>query len=65
MASEIGRVSPMAAAVTRTSRISSVAYAVDEMGSEEKTARATRLETRWWTSCEVFSGAPRRMRLAR
>ena len=62
-----GSASPMAAdpAATSTSRISSVAYAVEEIGSEEKTASATRLEIRSLASWEVVRAGPSRIRLAR
>ena len=62
-----GRARPIAAvpAMTSTSSISSVAYAVEEIGSEENTASATRLEIRSWASCAVFNGGPSRARLAR
>jgi len=33
-----------------TNRISSVAYATEDKASEEKTARATSLERRWWAA---------------
>jgi hypothetical protein len=67
MATEIGSASPTAAdpANTSTSRISSVAYAVEEIGSEENTANATRLVMRSWTSWEVRSAGPSRTCLAR
>ncbi len=66
MASETGTVKRVAAtAVTSTSRISSVAYAVEEIGSEEKTAKATFLVMRSVTSWEVFSGGPRSARFVR
>ncbi len=65
MASEIGNVSEMAAASTSTRRISSVAYAVEEIGSDENTASATRLVMRSFTSWEVLSGGPSRTRLPR
>src|SRR3954471_18428043 len=41
-----------------TKRISSVAYAVDEMASDEKTASATIFEMRWCSCSEVASGRP-------
>src|SRR5687768_4531811 len=44
------------AAVTK--RISSVAYAVDEMGSDEKVARATVLGSRWCSCSAVDRGRP-------
>jgi hypothetical protein len=67
MATEIGRASPVAAAPanTSTSRISSVAYAVEEIGSEENTASATRLEMRSCSSWLVRSAGPSSTRLTR
>ena len=43
-----------------TSRISSVAYAVDEIASEAKIGSATRLRSRWWCSSDVAIGRPMR-----
>jgi hypothetical protein len=71
MARATGRASPVASTPpaspppTRTSRISSVAYAVEEIGSEENTASATRLLTRSWASWAVLSAGPRRSFLVR
>jgi hypothetical protein len=71
MARATGRASPVAStpparpAPTSTSRISSVAYAVEEMGSEENTASATRLLIRSWASWAVSSAGPSRSFLAR
>ena len=49
---------PMPAWATSTSRISSVAYAVDEMASEAKIGSATRLRSRWCPSSDVAIGRP-------
>jgi len=49
---------------TSTSRISWVAYAVDEMASDEKTARPIRFEMRWWSASSVASGRPIMKRLS-
>ena len=59
--------SPRAAepARTRTRRISSVAYAVDERASEAKTASATFLESRSWRARESGIGAPTTKRFKR
>jgi len=66
MARATGRARRVArAAPTRTSSISSVAYAVEEIGSEENTARATRLLTRSLLSWEVLRAGPSRSFLAR
>ena len=43
---------------TRTRRISSVAYATEDRGSEANTARARRFDSRWWAACAVFRGFP-------
>jgi hypothetical protein len=64
-ASPVARAPPATVAPTSTSRISSVAYAVEEIGSEENTASATRLLTRSCTSWEVVRVGPRSSRLAR
>ena len=59
--SEIGiRYSRASAAATgtRTWRISSVAYAVDEMASDAKTARATTFGSRVCASSADASGRP-------
>src|ERR671935_61470 len=58
MASDTGRARCARATPTgtSTSRISSVAYAVEEIGSEENTARATFLVMRSWTRSAVFNG---------
>src|SRR5215211_1224715 len=53
--------SPPAAMSTR--RISSVAYAVEEMASDAKTAKAMTLIRRWWCSSEEAMGGPIRIRL--
>src|SRR5205807_1170870 len=50
---------------TRTRRISSVAYAVDERASEAKTASATVLERRSWRARESGIGAPTTKRFKR
>ena len=54
----------MPACATSTSTISSVAYAVEEIASEAKIGRATRLRSRWWPSSDVAIGRPIRIRLA-
>src|SRR4051794_23197707 len=46
-----------------TNRISSVAYAVEEMASEEKVARAMRFERRWCSDSDEARGRPIRTRL--
>ena len=46
-----------------TKRISSVAYAVDEMASEEKTASAIVFGIRWCSISVVARGRPTKMRL--
>src|SRR5215207_2202856 len=46
-----------------TKRISSVAYAVDEMASDENTARAMVFGMRWCSISVVASGRPTRTRL--
>src|SRR5712691_7413229 len=46
-----------------TSRISSVAYATDDNGSEAKTASATALPSRSWRAWESGIGAPTSTRL--
>ncbi len=50
-------------AVTKASKISSVAYAVDDMASEEKTGRAYFLGRRSCISSAVAIGLPTRPRL--
>jgi hypothetical protein len=45
-----------------TKRISSVAYAVEEMGSDEKVERAMTLGRRWCSCSAVASGRPTRSR---
>ena len=47
-----------------TKRISSVAYAVEEIGSDEKVASAMVLGRRWWSASDDDSGRPTRRRLA-
>src|SRR5215510_436532 len=47
-----------------TKRISSVAYAVDEMASDEKVASAIDLGSFWCSCSELASGRPTRTRLA-
>src|SRR3954465_1559897 len=47
-----------------TKRISSVAYAVDEIASEEKTASATTFEMRWCSCSELASGRPTNSRFS-
>jgi len=54
---------PMAAALTRTFRISSVAYADEERLSLAKTASAVGFPSRSWTSRSVDRGVPTRTRL--
>jgi hypothetical protein len=46
-----------------TKRISSVAYAVDEIASEEKTGNAIVLERRWCSCSVVARGRPTNSRL--
>ena len=46
-----------------TKRISSVAYAVDEIASDENTARAMVFEMRWCSISVVASGRPTSTRL--
>src|SRR6476619_6495222 len=46
-----------------TKRISSVAYAVDEMASDENTARAMVFEMRWCSISVVANGRPTSTRL--
>ena len=48
-----------------TKRISSVAYAVDEIASDEKTASAIVLPMRWCSCSALESGRPTRMRLTK
>src|SRR5215813_11490743 len=66
MANEIGlvRCAPTDPASTRTSRISSVAYATDERASEENTASATVFDSRSWCAWARDIGAPTRTRLS-
>ncbi|MFL5805857.1 MAG: hypothetical protein ACJ8CR_29485 [Roseiflexaceae bacterium] len=54
--------SALAPAATSTTRIASVAYATDESASDEKTASATSLCSRWWCCRSVASGWPTRKR---
>ena len=64
----IGTTSMNAASPTNGSRwrrISSVAYADDEMQSEEKTARAVGIPSRSFSSSSVWSGAPRSLFFSR
>src|SRR2546421_254027 len=56
---------PMAAALTRTLRISSVAYADDERLSLANTARAVGLPRRSWTRRSVERGVPTARRFRR
>src|SRR5574341_2680393 len=49
----------------RTRRISSVAYALDDSGSEAKTARATVLLSRSWRAWASGIGAPTSNRFSR
>src|SRR3982074_3260962 len=56
---------PMAAAFTRTLRISSVAYADDDRVSLANTARAVGLPRRSWTRRSVDSGVPTTRRFKR
>src|SRR2546430_16567728 len=55
----------MPTAGTRMRRISSVAYATEDMLSEENTARAVGLPSRSCSSRAVASGLPRNSRLRR
>ncbi len=48
----------------RTRRISSVAYADDEMQSDENTASAVGMPRRWWSSSLLLSGSPSSLRLS-
>src|SRR3989475_12570274 len=48
-----------------TRRISSVAYATEESASEEKTARATRFESRSWRAWAKGIGRPTTQRFSR
>src|SRR5436190_5196500 len=50
---------------TRTNRISSVAYATEESGSEANTASAVALPRRSCRCCAVGSGVPTKSRLSR
>ena len=50
---------------TRIRNICSLAYAEDDMTSDDNTARAVGLPRRWPPSCSLTSGGPRRMRLTR
>ena len=54
---------PIPAWMSSTTRISSVAYAVDEMASDANTGRAIRFRSRWWPSSEVAIGLPIKTRL--
>src|ERR671912_1029401 len=56
--------SPTPAWRARTNTTSSVAYAVEEIASDAKIGRATRLRSRWWPSSDVAMGRPIRIRLA-
>src|SRR6266404_3013161 len=56
---------PMAVALTRTLRISSVAYADDERLSLANTARAVGLPRRSWTRRSVDRGLPTTRRFSR
>ena len=47
-----------------TNRISSVAYAVDEIASDEKTASAIVLVMRWCSCSDVASGRPTKTRFS-
>jgi hypothetical protein len=49
---------------TVTKRISSVAYAVEEIASDENTARAMTLGMRWCSCSDVASGRPTKMRFS-
>ena len=65
---EMGRTSEKAIrpiAGMRTRRISSVAYATEDMLSEEKTAMAVGLPNRSCASRAVANGRPKRSRLSR
>ena len=53
----------MPACAVRTSTISSVAYAVDEIASDANTGSATILRRRWWCSSDVAIGVPISTRL--
>ena len=50
---------------TRIRNISSLAYAEDDMTSEDRTARAVGLPSRWPWRSSLTRGGPRRMRLTR
>ena len=52
------------APTTVTKRISSVAYAVDEMASEENTANAMTFGIRWCSCSDVASGRPTKIRFS-
>ena len=54
---------PTAPSDKKTIKISSVAYAVEEIASLAKTGRAIFLLNRWWASSEVGIGFPMRNRL--
>src|SRR5215471_20302751 len=54
---------PNATATASTSRISSVAYAVEESASEEKTANAVFLLSLSWEACSEVSALPIKKRL--
>ena len=41
-----------------------MAYAVEDIASEAKIGRATRLRSRWWPSSDVAIGLPMSSRLA-
>src|SRR5712691_6707778 len=64
-ATGIARDTAPAPASTRTRRISSVAYAVEESASEAKTASAVFLERRSWRARESGIGRPTTRRLKR
>ena len=53
---------PMWAWMSSTTRISSVAYAVEEMASEANTGRAMIFRRRWWRSSADGIGRPTRIR---
>ena len=53
---------PTPACMTTTTRISSVAYAVEEIASDAKTGRAMSLRSLWWPSSADEMGLPTKTR---
>jgi hypothetical protein len=51
---------PAPAPIKVTTRISSVAYAVDEIASDANTGNAIFFERRWWASSSLEMGLPMR-----